>query len=121
MALKVEGVVDGGMHAEKTLNGASRLEPLHFVLSSSHRLMRIFGAIILSQPLLIPSASLPSYPVTLTKPGRALAVRTGIRHGRRHHGSGDGQSQRLKLRVDALEKRLAQRESRERAETQWDP
>jgi len=36
MALKVEGVVDGGMHAEKTLNGASRLEPLHFVLSSSH-------------------------------------------------------------------------------------
>lgn len=27
--------------------------------------------------------------------------------------------ERLKLRVDALEKRLAQREWRERAETQW--
>jgi hypothetical protein len=52
MALKVEGVVDGGVHAEKTLGGVSRLEPLHFALSSSHRLMRIFGSIILSQPLL---------------------------------------------------------------------
>ena len=39
MALKVEGVVDGGVHAEKTLGGASRLEPLHFALSSSHRLV----------------------------------------------------------------------------------
>jgi hypothetical protein len=39
MALKVEGVVDGGMHAEKTLGGASRLKALHFALSSSHRLM----------------------------------------------------------------------------------
>ena len=28
--------------------------------------------------------------------------------------------ERLRLRVDALEKRLAQREWRERAETQWD-
>jgi len=32
MALEVEGVVDGGVHAEKTLGGASRLEPLHFAL-----------------------------------------------------------------------------------------
>jgi len=47
MALEVEGVVDGGVHAEKTLGGASRLEPLHFALSSSHRLMRIFGSIVL--------------------------------------------------------------------------
>ena len=39
MALKIEGVVDGGVHAEKPLSGASRLEPLHFVVSSSHRLM----------------------------------------------------------------------------------
>jgi len=39
MALKVEGVVDGGVHAEKTLGGARRLKALHFVLSSSHRLM----------------------------------------------------------------------------------
>ena len=36
MALEVEGVVNGSMHAEKTLGGASRLEPLHFALSSSH-------------------------------------------------------------------------------------
>jgi hypothetical protein len=28
MALEVEGIVDGGVHAEKTLRGASRLEPL---------------------------------------------------------------------------------------------
>ena len=48
MALEIEGVVDGGVHAEKALGGASRLEPLHFALSPSHRLMRIFGSIILS-------------------------------------------------------------------------
>ena len=53
MALQVESVVDGGAHAEKPLGGASRLEPLHFVLSSSHRLMRVFGAIVLAQPLLV--------------------------------------------------------------------
>ena len=47
MALKVEGVVDGGVHAEKTLGGASRLEPLHFALSPPHRLMRVFGSIVL--------------------------------------------------------------------------
>ena len=35
MALEVEGVVDGGVHAEKTLGGASRLEPLHFALSAA--------------------------------------------------------------------------------------
>src|SRR6188472_458823 len=39
MTLEVEGVVDGGVHAKKPLGGASRLEPLHFALSSSHRLM----------------------------------------------------------------------------------
>jgi len=53
MALEVEGVVDGGVHVEKTLGGASRLEPLHFALSSSYRLMRIFGSIVLPQPLLM--------------------------------------------------------------------
>jgi hypothetical protein len=37
MALKIEGVVDGGVHAEKPLGGASRLEPLHFALSSDAR------------------------------------------------------------------------------------
>src|SRR6516225_10373460 len=53
MALKVEGVVDGGVHAEKPLGGASRLEALHFVLSSSHRLMRVFGPIVFAQPPLM--------------------------------------------------------------------
>ena len=53
MALEVEGVVDGGVYAEKTLGGANRLEPLHFALSPPHRLMRVFGAIIFSQPLLM--------------------------------------------------------------------
>ena len=53
MALEIEGVVDGGVHAEKPLGGASYIEPLYFALSSSHRLMRIFGSIILSQPLLM--------------------------------------------------------------------
>ena len=49
MALEIEGVVDGGVHAEKPLGGASRLEPLHFALSSSHRLMRVFGPIVFAQ------------------------------------------------------------------------
>jgi hypothetical protein len=55
MALQVESVVNGGVHAEKPLGGASRLEPLHLVLSSSHRLMRVFGTIVLPQPLLVPA------------------------------------------------------------------
>jgi hypothetical protein len=53
MALKVEDAVDGGMHAEEALGGSSRFEPLHFALSPSHRLMRVFGAIISPQPLLV--------------------------------------------------------------------
>jgi hypothetical protein len=32
MALKVEGVVDGGMHAEEALGRSSRFEPLHLAL-----------------------------------------------------------------------------------------
>jgi hypothetical protein len=47
MALKIENVVDGGVHTEKTLGGASRFEALHLALSSSHHLMRIFGSIVL--------------------------------------------------------------------------
>jgi len=39
MALEFEGIMDGGMHAEKALGGSSRFEPLHFALSSSHHLM----------------------------------------------------------------------------------
>ena len=53
MVLKVEGVVNGSVHAEKTLGGASRLEPLHFALSSSHRLMRVFCPIARPQSLLM--------------------------------------------------------------------
>jgi len=53
MALEVESVVDGGVHAQKSLAGASRLEPLHFALSPSHRLVRVFGSIVLPQPLLV--------------------------------------------------------------------
>jgi len=33
MALEVEGIVDGGVDAEKMLGGANRLEALHFALS----------------------------------------------------------------------------------------
>ena len=51
MALEVEGVVDGGMHAEKALGRSSGLEALHFAFASSHRLMRIFGPVIFTQPL----------------------------------------------------------------------
>ena len=56
MALEVEGVVDGGMRAEKALCGARRLEPLHFALASSHRLMRVPRPIVLSEPLLVGTA-----------------------------------------------------------------
>jgi hypothetical protein len=37
MALKVEGVVDGGMYAEEALGRSSRFEALHLALSSPHR------------------------------------------------------------------------------------
>ena len=53
MALKVEDVVDGSVHAEKTLGGARRLKALHFVLSSSHCLMRVFRPIVHPEPLLM--------------------------------------------------------------------
>ena len=53
MALKVEGIMDGGVHAEKTLGGASRLEPLHFALSPSRGLMRVFGTVVFPQPSLM--------------------------------------------------------------------
>ena len=43
VALQVEGVVDGGMEAEKSLCGADRLEPLYLALLSSHNLMQGFG------------------------------------------------------------------------------
>jgi len=46
MALKVERVMGGSVHIEKTLGRASRLEPLHLTLSSSHDLVGILGAIV---------------------------------------------------------------------------
>jgi hypothetical protein len=56
MALKVERVVNGGVHAQKPLGEASRLEPLHFALSSSHRLMRVFCGNVRPQSLLMRTA-----------------------------------------------------------------
>ena len=46
MTLKVEGVVNGGMHAEETLGRSSRFEPLHLALSSPYRLVRVLGPIV---------------------------------------------------------------------------
>src|SRR5437016_3685586 len=54
VALQVEGIVDGGVHAEETLGRSSRLEALLLALSSSHGLMRILCPIILPEPLLMP-------------------------------------------------------------------
>ena len=47
MALMVERIVDGGVHAEEALGGCSRLEPLHLALSPSHDLVGVLGPIIL--------------------------------------------------------------------------
>ena len=60
MALQVEGVVDGGMEAEKSLRGSGRLEPLHFALSSSYDLMRVLGTIVHAPPLLVPAGQAKS-------------------------------------------------------------
>jgi len=53
MALKVEGVVNGGMHAQEALSGSSRFEPLHLALSSPYRLMRVLRPIVLPKPLFV--------------------------------------------------------------------
>jgi hypothetical protein len=58
MAFKVEGVVDRGMHAEEALGRSSRFEPLHLALSSPYRLMRILGAIVFPEPLLVRAGQL---------------------------------------------------------------
>jgi hypothetical protein len=39
MALIVECIADGGVHAEETLGGCCRLEALRLVLSPSHDLV----------------------------------------------------------------------------------
>lgn len=54
MASQVEGIVDGGMGGKEALSGSRRLEPLKFSHPSSDRLIRIFGPIVLPQPLLMP-------------------------------------------------------------------
>ena len=43
MALMVERVVDGSVHAEETLGGCCRLEPLHLALSPSHDFVGVLG------------------------------------------------------------------------------
>ena len=53
MALQIEGIVDGGVHAEETLGRSSGLEALLLALSSSHGLMRILYPIIPPEPLLM--------------------------------------------------------------------
>ena len=53
MALMVERIVDGGVHAEEALGRSSRLEPLHFVLSPSHELVGVLGPIIFAEPLVV--------------------------------------------------------------------
>ena len=53
MALEVEGVVDGGVDAEKPLRGTGRFEALHFPLPPSHDLVRVLGTIVHPQPLLV--------------------------------------------------------------------
>ena len=45
MALMVERIVDGGVHAEEALRGCCRLEPLHLALSPSHDLVGVLGPI----------------------------------------------------------------------------
>jgi hypothetical protein len=47
MALEVEGIVDGGVHAQEPLRRCRRFEALHLALAPSHHLMRILGPIVL--------------------------------------------------------------------------
>jgi hypothetical protein len=53
VALQVEGVVNRSVNIQEALGSSRRLELLHFALSPSHRLMRVFGPIVLAQPLLM--------------------------------------------------------------------
>jgi CoA-transferase family III/ATP dependent DNA ligase domain len=53
--LKVEGVVNRTVHAEKALGGSSRLEPLQLALASSDCVMRILRPIVLPKTLLMPT------------------------------------------------------------------
>ena len=53
MALMVEHIVDGAVHAEEALGGCCRLEPLHLALSPSHDLVGVLGPIIFAEPLVV--------------------------------------------------------------------
>jgi len=53
VTLDVEVVVDGGMGGEEALSRSSGLEALHFSLSPTDRLMRVFSPIVLPQTLLM--------------------------------------------------------------------
>ena len=46
MALEVEGVVDGSVHAQKALSGSGRFKALQLVLASSHHLVRVLRPIV---------------------------------------------------------------------------
>jgi hypothetical protein len=48
VAFEVERVVDCCVHAEKSLSRSGRLEAPHRSPSSSNRLMRILGAVVLA-------------------------------------------------------------------------
>jgi len=58
MALNVEGVVHGSVHAEESLGGPDRFEALHLALSSPHRLMRVFSPIVSPEPLFMRTGQL---------------------------------------------------------------
>ena len=53
VALKVESVVDRGVHVQETLGGFGRFEALQLALSPSYHLVRILCPIVLSQPLFV--------------------------------------------------------------------
>jgi hypothetical protein len=47
VALKVEGIVDVGMHAQEALGGSGRFEPLHFALVAAPQAWGRFAALCL--------------------------------------------------------------------------
>jgi hypothetical protein len=48
MTLDVEEIVDGAVRGDEALSLALRFEALHLALSSSHREMRVLGAVVVS-------------------------------------------------------------------------
>ena len=53
MAPEVEGIMDGGMNAQKASRRCRRFEALHLALAPAHDLMRILRPIVFSQALLM--------------------------------------------------------------------